>query len=149
MVEVSFYHLQAQPLDQVLPRLLEKVSERGMISLVRMMSDQLKIDLDGALWTYSPASFLAHAKAEDPHPDQQPVLLTGAEGQNLNNASVLVLLEDAPASDIADYDRCLYMFDGNDPESLQAARARWKTMKAEGLDVTYWQQQDGRWVKKA
>ena len=42
------------------------------------------------------------------------------------------------------------MFDGYDQAQLEGARAHWKTLKAEGHALTYWQQnQDGRWVKKA
>jgi DNA polymerase-3 subunit chi len=149
MVEVSFYHLQAQPLEQVLPRLLEKVSERGLKALVRLKTDALKEQLNTVLWTYTAHSFLPHGADTDEMPDQQPILLTSQSDGNSNTASVLVLLEDAEASDIADFDRCLYMFNGDDPDSLQAARARWKTLKAEGVDVTYWQQEGGRWVKKA
>ncbi|WP_025898561.1 DNA polymerase III subunit chi [Sneathiella glossodoripedis] len=149
MVEVSFYHLQAQPLEQVLPRLLEKVSERGLRALLRLKSIELSERLNTELWTYSAPSFLPHGSDQDENPEQQPILLTTDTASNPNSASVLVLLEDADAADIADFDRCLYMFDGNDPESLQLARARWKSFKAEGLEVTYWQQEQGRWVKKA
>lgn len=149
MTDVSFYHLQAQPLDQVLPRLLEKVSERGLRAVVRLKTDDLKTQLNGKLWTYSTPSFLPHGTDEDELPDQQPILLTAAGDTNPNQASVLVLLEDSAAADLDDFDRCLYMFDGNDPESLAAARSRWKDFKAEGADVTYWQQEEGRWIKKA
>jgi DNA polymerase-3 subunit chi len=42
------------------------------------------------------------------------------------------------------------MFDGNDYEAVTSARARWKTYKAAGHDLTYWQQTDrGGWEKKA
>ncbi len=149
MVEVSFYHLQAQPLEQVLPRLLEKVSERGLKALVRLQTDTLKEQLNTVLWTYTAQSFLPHGDDTDELPEKQPILLTSKSDENANDASVLVLLEDADASDIADFDRCLYMFNGDDPDSLQAARSRWKTLKTEGVDVTYWQQEGGRWVKKA
>jgi len=77
------------------------------------------------------------------------LLLTTEHSGNVNNASVLVLLEDSAAPDVADFDRCLYMFDGNDLQNLQAARQRWTDMKAEGIDVTYWQQEAGGWKKKA
>lgn len=149
MTEVSFYHLQAQPLEQTLPRLLDKVSERGLKALVRMKTDQLKADLDKVLWTFAPTSFLAHSTNEDKQADLQPVLLTTESTDNPNGSTVVVLLEDSDANDIANFDRCLYMFDGNDPDSLQAARARWKNLKAEGLELTYWQQENGRWTKKA
>jgi len=149
MTEVSFYHLQAQPLDHVLPRLLEKVSGRSLRVLVRMQTDALKEHLNTVLWTYSAPSFLAHGCDDADHISEQPILLTTHPDGNANEADVLVLLEDSAASDIADFDRCLYMFDGNDPQLLQAARERWKLYKSEGVDATYWQQDGGGWTKKA
>ncbi len=42
------------------------------------------------------------------------------------------------------------MFDGHDNVQLEAARGQWKTQKAAGHDVTYWQQTaDRRWERKA
>ena len=149
MTEVSFYHLQAQPLDQVLPRLLEKVDERGLRALVRLKENELMTHLNAALWTFSGPSFLAHATDQDEHMEDQPLLLTTVQSGNANKATVLVILEDSAAADISEFDRCLYMFDGNDPQNLQAARQRWKDLKAEGVDVTYWQQEAGGWKKKA
>ena len=42
------------------------------------------------------------------------------------------------------------MFDGYDAEQLSKSRAQWKSLKAEGHTLTYWQQnREGRWEKKA
>jgi DNA polymerase-3 subunit chi len=42
------------------------------------------------------------------------------------------------------------MFDGRDDDARAQAREQWKNAKAEGLAVTYWQQnENGRWEKKA
>jgi DNA polymerase III subunit chi len=41
------------------------------------------------------------------------------------------------------------LFDGNDPDQLGAARAQWKTLKGQGVSITYWQQNErGGWEKK-
>ncbi len=149
MVEVSFYHLQAEPLERALPRLLEKVHERGMRALIRFKNITLLEQLDQALWTFKPGSFLPHGRAAEEGASLQPVLLALEDEDNANQSTVLVLLEDSDAPDLADYDRCLYMFDGNDNNLLNAARTRWKQLKAEGVDVTYWQQGEGGWQKKA
>ncbi len=149
MTEVSFYHLQLEPLEQALPRLLEKVDERGMRALVRLKDEELQGRLDTALWTYSGSSFLPHGTDAGDKAAEHPTLLTLSQTGNANAATVLVLLEDSDAADVADFDRCLYMFDGNNDDALSTARARWKSLKEEGLSVTYWQQSPTGWQKKA
>ena len=149
MTEVSFYHLQLEPLEQALPRLLDKVNERGMKALVRIKNQVLQDQLDEVLWAFSAPSFLPHGVQGTENDADQPVLLSLEPSGNANNATVLVLLEDSDAADVADYDRCLYMFDGNNDDDLAAARERWKSFKEEGLDVTYWQQSPTGWQKKA
>ncbi|GLQ07564.1 DNA polymerase III subunit chi [Sneathiella chinensis] len=149
MTEVSFYHLQAEPLERALPRLLDKVNERGLRTFVRLRTEGLLTLLDEQLWTWSGPSFLPHGPNGDEQAAHYPVTL-GLEGEKpANNPTVLVLLEDAAAADVADFDRCLYMFDGNDDALLQAARARWKSFKDEGVQVTYWQQGPEGWQKRA
>ena len=50
---------------------------------------------------------------------------------------------------IADYKICAILFDGRDEAAVQAARERWKGLKAEEHNVTYWRQDDeGRWAKQ-
>ena len=48
MTEVYFYHLQRQPLEAVLPTLLEKSLEKGWRAVVRATSDERLAALDGA-----------------------------------------------------------------------------------------------------
>ncbi|MEX0582511.1 MAG: DNA polymerase III subunit chi, partial [Sneathiella sp.] len=135
---------------RALPRLLEKVRERGFRVLVRGLSDD-RIDLlDESLWTFRADSFLPHARAGDTiDATEQPVLLTTTAEGNANGAPVLVLIEDAPAADIKSFERCLYMFDGNDDLALQAARNRWKALKDNDISVSYFQQTDEGWKKMA
>ena len=52
MTEVSFYHLQSDPIERALPRLLEKVRERGFRVLVRGATEERIETLDEALWSY-------------------------------------------------------------------------------------------------
>jgi DNA polymerase-3 subunit chi len=42
------------------------------------------------------------------------------------------------------------LFDGDDPDALEAARARWSAAKAAGTEATYWQpDENGRWRRQA
>ena len=150
MTEVSFYHLQSDPIERALPRLLEKVRERGFRVLVRGMTEERLEILDEALWSYKPVSFLVHGRAGDTlDPAEQPIFLTREAEGNANGATILVLTEDAAAEDIKEYERCLYMFDGNDDAALKAARTRWKALKENDIPVSYYQQTEAGWEKKA
>jgi len=148
VTDISFYHLQAEPLDRALPRLLEKVLEREYRTLIRGTSEERLTSLDESLWTYKSLSFLPHGREGEGDPATQPIFLTRDEG-NQNSAQVIVLIEDAPAPDIDIFDRCLYMFDGEDEGTLAAARVRWKAFKDQELSVNYYQQTETGWQKKA
>ena len=149
MTEVAFYHLEHAPLERVLPKLLEKAIERGYRALVRAGSPERVEALNTTLWTYDPDSFLAHGAAADGHAAEQPIYLTTGE-ENPNNATVLVLVDGADYADIAPFERCLDVFDGNDPAAVAAARERWSRLKGGGHQATYWQQSpEGRWEQKA
>jgi DNA polymerase-3 subunit chi len=149
MTEVLFYHLQNQPLDAVLPGLLEKCLERDWRVVVEAGSVERCEALDALLWTYGDDSFLPHGLWRDADAAQHPVLLT-PEPDNPNGANVRFLVDGAPAGELDGYLRAVLMFDGNDPDALAAARASWKRVKAAGHDATYWQQSEqGRWQKKA
>ncbi len=148
MVEVSFYHLQREPLEVALPKILEKVLERGLRAVVMAGSRERVAVLDEQLWTYRRQSFLPHGVGDDGRAAEQPIYLT-TETENPKGATVLVLVDGADPANRSEFDRCLDMFDGNDPSAVAAARARWQACKEQGFDVTYWQQGDRGWEKKA
>jgi len=150
MTEVLFYHLQRQPLERVLPTLLEKSLERGWRVVVQASSDERVDALDAHLWTYRDDGFLPHGTMKEPEPREQPILVTIGD-ENTNGAQVRFLVDGAPLpADTAAYARVVLLFDGEDPDAVAAARERWKEAKAQGFDATYWQSDEqGRWVKKA
>ncbi len=149
MSEVLFYHLQNAPLEQVLPQLLERSLARGWRAIVRAGGAARLEALNTMLWTYRDDSFLPHGTKDDGTPQLEPVFLTLGD-ENPNGANVLFVVDGAAPGDIEPYERRVLLFDGRDDAALAAARAHWKTLKAEGHDATYWQQSpEGRWEKKA
>jgi DNA polymerase-3 subunit chi len=147
MTEIGFYHLRASPLDRALPQLLEKAYAGGHRIVVLAGSGERVEHLNGLLWTYSDDSFLPHGAAKDGNPEQQPIWLT-VNDENPNQASMLVLIDGAVSSKLADYKRVCDMFDGNDEAALAAARVRWKAAKEAGHSLTYWQQTEKGWEKR-
>jgi DNA polymerase-3 subunit chi len=150
MTELLFYHLQRQPLEKVLPTLIEKSLERGWRVVVQAASDERVDALDAHLWTYRDDAFLPHGTDRDANAAAQPVLLTTRD-DNLNSANVRFLIEGAGVPADADgYERIVLLFDGEDPDAVAAARERWTQARVQGLAATYWQaDEQGRWQRKA
>lgn len=149
MTDVFFYHLERQPLERVLPELVERSLSRGWRAVVQAGLPERVEALDDLLWTYKEESFIPHGTARDGHPDAQAVYLTAAE-ENPNGAKVRFLVDGAECADIASYERVVYLFDGHDETAVAAARENWKRARSGGHAVTYWQQDErGQWQKKS
>jgi len=147
--EVLFYHLERQPLEQVLPSLLEKTVARGWRAVIQAGSEERLEALDQALWTYSDDSFLPHGRKIDGHVESQPIYLTTGD-DTPNGAGVRFLVDGAAAATFEGFVRIVFLFDGRDPEAVEHARGQWKAAKGAGCAVTYWQQNgQGRWERKA
>src|SRR3954452_6491125 len=150
MTEILFYHLQRQPIERVLPAMLEKSLERGWRVIVQSSSDERVDALDAHLWTYRDDSFLAHGTYRDSEAAAQPVLLT-VHDHNPNGASVRFLIDGTPVpADAARYQRIVLLFDGEDDTAVAAARTHWADAKTRGFETTYWQcDENGRWQRRA
>ena len=148
MTEILFYHLEHQPLERVLPSLVERTLERGWRAVVQAGSEERVDALVTVLWTYREESFLPHGTKRDGNAALQPVFLT-TEEDNPNGAKVRFLVDGADTRDLGAYDRIVYLFDGRDTSAVAQAREQWKAAKAAGCEVTYWQQSaEGRWEKR-
>jgi len=150
MTEMLFYQLNGQTVEQVLPPLISRSLDRGWRVVVQASSEERVEALDAHLWTWRDDSFLPHDTWRDAEAAEQPVLLT-VNVDNPNGAAIRFLVdgaavpEDAPA-----YERLVLLFDGDDPEALDAARSRWAGAKNEGFEVTYWRtDENGRWQRQA
>jgi DNA polymerase-3 subunit chi len=149
VTEIRFYHLQRKTLEDALPQILEKVLERGWRAVIMAASEERVEVLNQYLWTYRDHSFLPHGSARDGDAEHQPIWLT-VEDENPNAGNVLILTDDAVSERVAEFPLVCELFDGNDPDAVLAARQRWKSYKAAGHQLTYWQQTErGAWEKKA
>ncbi len=148
MTEIRFYHLLRTPLERALPQLLERAMQRGWRAVVMARSTERVESLNGLLWTYRADGFLPHGSAADGNAEHQPVWLTEAD-ENPNGANVLFLTDGAVSGNVAGYDLCCELFDGNDDGIVAAARDRWRGYLEAGHELTYWlQTEQGAWVKK-
>lgn len=152
MTDVWFYHMQSQPLAKVLPSLVVKTLGKPWKAVIQTTRDERLSALDDLLWTFADDSFVPHGRAGDGEAAAQPVYLTA--GDDVPNGAQVRFFVDAadplPALATQAYERAIILFDGNDPDALDAARKQWKILKGAGHAVTYWQQgAGGGWEKKA
>jgi DNA polymerase III subunit chi len=148
MTEIVFYQLRRQPLERVLPTLIEKSLARGWRVVVQAASEERVEALDAQLWTFRDDSFLPHGTWREAEAHEQPILLT-LDGDNPNGAAVRFLVDGAPMpADVDAYQRVVLLVDGEDADAAAAAREHWGRGKARGFDVVYWQpDEEGRWQR--
>ena len=80
--------------------------------------------------------------------DRQPIYITMLD-ENPNGSDVLVLVDGTMSEQLDSFERVLDMFDGHDNDAVEAARARWRTLKDHGHELTYWRQtSQGGWEQK-
>jgi len=153
MTEIRFYHLTSTTIDRALPAILQKAVANGQRAVVVAGSPERAKALDGQLWTYDERSFLPHglapASGEDEFAADQPIWLT-TKVENPNGAGLLVLIDGQTVDTPEDWKLVCEIFDGNDDAAVEAARARWKMLKAQNHELAYWRQtQSGGWEKAA
>ena len=147
MTEILFYHLETQPLERVLPQLVEKSLERGWRAVIETSSRERAETIDSLLWTWRDDSFVPHGIAGAEADADQPVLIAIGP-DNPNAANVRFYVDRAVPPSGGDYQRIVFMFSGHDPEAVIEARAAWKALQ-DGNELTYWQQDtSGGWVKR-
>lgn len=149
MTDVWFYHLEKQPLEHVLPRIVAKAIERGLAMVIETTSPENITKISDMLWAAEDVAFLPHGFEGDGQGELQPVWLT-CSSDNPNDAKMRVYSHGAIPVDISTLSRAMLMFDGNDPQALESARTEWKRHKADGHSVSYWRQDEsGKWQNQA
>lgn len=151
MTQVDFYHLQKQTLDEVLPKLLDKAYSTGKRIKVKVGTDERVEFINSALWSFEDQAFLPHGSKKDGFAEEQPIWLSSSD-DNPNGAVFLFLVDGAliDMEKAAEYERIFNIFDGNQQSAVEQARNFWKTCKAHGFTLHYWQQDDnGKWKQAA
>jgi DNA polymerase-3 subunit chi len=145
---VGFYHLTRQSALEAAPLLLAKAYAAGQRVLVRSADAARLAALDERLWTFDPASFIPHALDRNENKALQPILLSTSE-ESANQASWLMVLDNALPAKLDGFERCFYLFEAEDERQLARARTDWKALKAQGHSLTYWQQGERGWTQAA
>ncbi len=145
-----FYHLTRQPLEVVLPTLLDRARGAGWRVAVRGTSLERIEWLDDKLWLGPEDQFLPHGCAGGSHDADQPVLLTTQTAMP-NGAACLMTIDGAAVDpdEVQALERVCILFDGNDETALNTARGQWKALTDAGCTAQYWSQESGPWQMKA
>ena len=147
MSEIGFYHLTRTGADQALPALLGRTLKAGHRATVLCGSQARVATLDAALWLCTTPDWLPHGSAATGDPDMQPIWLTDLD-ESPNGARYLFLLDGMQSTRLHAFERVFDLFDGQDDAAVLLARERWRTAKADGHAMTYWQQGEKGWEKK-
>jgi DNA polymerase-3 subunit chi len=142
-VQVDFYQLGGASIDQVLPRLAERVLAEGERLLVVADDASILAHLDNLLWRYAPESFLPHGRAGEGDEAAQPVLLA-TEPVAANGARRLAIVDGRWREEALGFDRSFYLFD---EATVDGARSAWRALGTiDGVERHFWKRDDeGRW----
>lgn len=142
-MQVDFYQLEARPVEQILPRIIERLLESGARLLIVAEEEAVLESLDAALWAYRDDAFLPHAIAGRDADAEQPVLLS-RNTEPANGARNIALVDGLWRDEALGFDRAFYLFDG---DTVEGARAAWRTLAGhEGLERRFWKQDErGKW----
>lgn len=147
--EVWFYHLEREPLETVLPRILTGLLARDVRVCVHVRERQTAENLSQRLWSSEDTAFPAHGLDGDPFPERQPLWLTSA-AEVPNQAPFRFFCETLLPQGLDGLERASIMLEGNKDEAVKTAREAWKRYRSEGISVRYWRQdENGRWADQA
>ena len=144
-MKVDFWQLSRDPVEKVVALIAQRVlgsDERLLV--VSQHPDQREV-ISRELWKAGPESFLANGEASAAGAKDQPILLS--DTCDAENAASHVIFADGEFRQPTGFARAFLLFDD---QSLEAARATWRSLDAnEDLERAYFAQEDGKWVKKA
>ena len=148
MADIGFYHLTRTGPDRALPALLGRTLAAGQRAVVVCGSEERVAALDTALWLCQDPDWLPHGTSASGNADLQPIWLA-TDDSAPNGARFLFLMDGAASARLAQFDRVFDLFDGGDEAAVAAARERWRSAKAAGHALSYWQQGARGWERKA
>lgn len=143
-MQVDFYQLSRDPVEQVLPAIATRILAMGERLLV-VAADESRLErISAGLWAGPPESFLAHGRAGEGRESIQPVLLAH-DCVAANGARHIAIADGLWREEALDFDRAFYFFDA---ATIDGARASWRALaKQEGVTPRFWRQDGRKWVQ--
>ena len=143
-MQVDFYQLSRDPVEQVLPAIAGRILDMGArLLVVAQELDRLE-RISAGLWAGPPESFLAHGRAGEGADSVQPVLLA-MDCAAANGARHVALVDGLWREEALGFERVFYFFDA---QTVEGARASWRDLaKREGVTPRFWRQEGRKWVQ--
>lgn len=148
---VSFYHLRYTPIEKVLPKLLEKITQSNLKAVVVLESDDAVVHINKVLWIYSTLAFLPHGSKFESADivDDLPIWLTSTlENPNQSHVCVIshsqIMAEDPEG---LNFDRIVYIFDSTLQHDIQTFNERVKHHTQKNHQIVSWYQTKTGWSK--
>ena len=144
---LRFYHVTRGPVEDTLPKLLDRALDAGLRVQVRSADMARAEALDRKLWLDPEEGFLPHGLAGGAYDALQPVLIDPAP-RLADGIACLMVLDGAAvtAEEVRALGRTFVIFDGQDETAVQRARAQWTELTGAGLGAEYWSESSGRWT---
>lgn len=143
-MKLDFWQVTDDPVEKVVTLIAKRALAAGERVLVVSADPDQRAAIAGALWQAGPESFLANGEAGAPGAERQPVLLS--ETLAAANGASHLILADGAFREAEGFARVFLLFP---PDGAPAARAAWRAQDGrEGVERSYYAQEDGRWVKK-
>lgn len=144
-MKVDFWQLSRDPADKVVALIAARVMGEGERLLVVAADGVQRAAISRTLWEARPDAFLANGEASDMYAERQPILLSAA-CEPVNGASHIIFA-DGQWREAQGFARAFLLFD---EATVEAARRVWRSLDgSEGLERSFFRQEDGKWVKVA
>lgn len=144
-MKVDFWQLSRDPAEKVVALIAARVLGEGERLLVVAGDSERRAAISRALWDARPDAFLANGDAGEPHAERQPILLS--DGCEPVNGASHVIFADGQWREAEGFARAFLLFD---EATVEAARGVWRSLDGgEGLERSFFRQDDGKWVKVA
>ena len=148
-MKVDFWLLSRDPAERVVAMIAGRVLAEGGRVLVISGDAAQRESVSATLWEARPEAFLANGQSGGAHDADQPILI--GEACVSTNAATACILADgrwrAEALAGERFERVFLLFG---EEQRDTARTAWREVSAtDGLERSFFEQKDGRWVKVA
>ncbi len=132
-MKVTFYSFGKISFEKGLVKVIEKAYSSNQNIFIKTNSDDQTNFIDKILWEQDSSSWLPHGVDND---QNHPILINKTIN-NTNKSSILVILDDSEIPLHSEFNRCLYIFNGKNSNSLQNARCKYKQLLEKNADLEY------------